>query len=56
MNAADRPYVPPLRCPNCGDTDRTTLCHLCGALKLPRYVRPFASELQEVERATVVVS
>ena len=56
MTATDRPFVPVLRCPSCGHSDRTTLCHECGALKLPRYVRPFASELQEVERATVVVS
>lgn len=54
MTAEQRPFVPMLRCPCCGLTDRTTLCHSCGKFKLPRYVAPYASELTAQELAVVV--
>ena len=49
MTAEQRPFVPMLRCPCCGRSDRTVLCHDCGAPKLPKFVRPYASELAQQE-------
>ena len=56
MTSSERPFVPCLTCPKCGEKDHTVLCHFCGAPKLPKAVRPFASELAEQEHLTVVVS
>ena len=49
MTASERPFVPVLRCPCCGHVDRTVLCHECGTNKLPKHVKPFATELQAAE-------
>lgn len=49
MTAEQRPFVPMLRCPKCQHADRTTVCHQCLSLKLPKSVRPYASELAQQE-------